>query len=95
MLISLEKEMLRQTAEEFLKIIVEIVVKIVRYFRGINVDDLYVELNTKLAFEFEYRIFNAPDFCHFIYYYCNESVHINFMSGMFIAESKCHYSRYE
>lgn len=83
-----EKDRLRQLFADFLKIIVEIVSKIVRYFKVINVEDLYTELNTKLGFEFEYRVFSAPDFCHFLYYYCGEIIHIEFMSGLFMAYSK-------
>ena len=69
--------------------------KIVRYFRNISVDDLCSELNTKLGFEFEFRIFNAQEFYHFLYYYCSESIYINFMSGIFIAEAKFQAPRYE
>lgn len=71
-----------------MRIIVEILVKIVRYFRNISVDDLCAELNTKLGFEFDFRLYNTQEFYHFLYYYCSESIYINFMSGIFIAEAR-------
>jgi hypothetical protein len=60
-----------------------------------NMDDLYTELNVKLGFEFEYRIFNAPDFCHFIYYFCSDIIHIEFMSGVFMAYNKRGFEKQE
>jgi hypothetical protein len=68
---------------------VEILIKIVSYFKTINAEDLFVELNTKLGYEFEFRIFpSCQEFYHFLYYYCVHVFNINFMSGIFIIEAK-------
>lgn len=94
MLINREKELLHCAAQEYLKIIVEIIVKIARDYQHITVDDLCMELNLKLGYAFEYGIYNVPDFYQFLVYYCQECIYINFMSGTFIAEVKYQPHRY-
>lgn len=88
MLINMEKEKLQMQAQDYLKVIVEMCTKMVTYYSALVVDDLLTELNTKLGFEFEYRVYNVPDFNHFLYYFCSETIHIEFISGVFMAYTK-------
>ena len=82
-----EKEKLQLLLSDYLRMVVEILTRIIRYFNLLIVDDLYNELNTKLGFEFEFRLYNAPDFCHFLYYYCRDILSVQFASGAFMAYS--------
>ena len=56
------------------------------------VSEFYVQLNVKLGFEFEFRLYGATDFCHFLCCYCGDIVSIQIVNGTVVAYSTQPYT---
>lgn len=72
---------------DYFRMINEILQKIMRQNSCIGVNELFNQLNSKIGFEFEFRLYGATDFCHFLYCYCVDIVNIQIVNGSLIAYS--------
>lgn len=64
--------------------IIEHIVDIMQYFSNIVVEELYNQLNHRLGFVFDFKVFNIADFYQFIMCYCSHLMDVQFISGVFL-----------
>ena len=54
---------------------------------GINVNDLYTQLNTKIGFEFEFKLYGVNEFCQFLCCFCADIINIQMINNGLFAYS--------